>query len=280
MKHFAVIGHPIGHSLSPLMHNSAFRLLGLDYQYESLDIEPASLEQSMKQFRSEDWIGINVTVPHKEAIMPFLDEITTDARTIGAVNTVAHRHQKLIGYNTDVIGVEKSLQPFRERILGQKCLIIGSGGAARSVTYVLTHKIRVKEITFAVLLQEQADLLAGSFMNTDVKFQIIPSRDADIETTIKNCTLIVNATTAGMYPNIHESPISNQQWITKEHIVFDVIYRPLKTRLINEANKAGAVTIGGLEMFIQQGAAAFQIWTEKELPYDEIRRILEEKLAS
>jgi shikimate dehydrogenase len=278
MKHFAVIGHPIGHSLSPLMHNTAFKLNNLNCNYEAIDIEPTYLKQAVSDFRNQKWGGFNVTVPHKEAIIPLLDEVVPEARAIGAVNTVVNYNNKLMGYNTDIRGVEQSLQQFRGSIQDHNCIIIGSGGAARSVVYVLVHIFKIKEITFIALLPEQAKTLANSFKDSNVQFQILASTDKTIANRIKECSLIVNATTVGMYPNIHESPISDAQWISKDHIVFDVIYRPITTRLLNESKKNGARTIGGLEMFIQQGAAAFELWTGKKMPCEKIKDVLSKEL--
>jgi shikimate dehydrogenase len=280
MKRFAVIGHPIGHSLSPLMHNTAFKLLDLDCQYDLLDIEPTNLKREIERIRKEAWGGFNITVPFKETIIPLVDEIVPAARTIGAVNTVVIRDSTLTGYNTDVIGVEKSLLPVHSRIEGQPCMIIGSGGAARSVTHVLVHNFRIKTITFVALYPEQANALINSIGENNVKFHVVPSNDKEIEKAINNSTLIVNATTVGMFPKVLDSPISNKKWISHRHIVFDLIYRPLTTRLLNEAQAAGATTIGGLDMFIHQGAAAFQLWTDKNMPLEEVRHVLEEKLAS
>jgi shikimate dehydrogenase len=280
VKQFAVIGHPIGHSLSPLMHNTAFQILGLDCKYDLIDIEPASLKNSVERFRDKPWGGFNVTVPYKETIMPLIDNINPEALSVGAVNTVVNRNQSLIGYNTDVIGVERSLLPFQERIKEKKCVIIGSGGVARSVTHVLVNDFKVKQITFIAILPEQAKLLADDYRKKDTKFVIFSPADESVEIELKNCALIVNATAIGMYPNIDESPVMNRQVFSKEHIVFDVIYRPLKTKLLTDAQKAGASIVGGLDMFIHQGAAAFKLWTGLEMPMEQIRRVLEEKLAS
>jgi len=278
MKRFAVIGHPIGHSLSPLMHNTAFQLLGIDGQYEALDIEPTSLKQAAERFREQTWGGINVTVPHKETIIPLIDEVVPEARAIGAVNTVVNHDNKLIGYNTDVIGVERSLHHERAKIEGQACLIMGSGGVARSVAHVLANIIKPKSITFSVLFPEQADAIIKSIGVSSINFKIIHSTDKELENIIKDCRLIVNATPIGMFPNVLDSPITNQIWLSSEHIVFDLIYRPLTTRLLSDAKAAGAKTIDGLGMFIHQGAAAFQLWTGREMPTDQIRRVLEDKL--
>jgi shikimate dehydrogenase len=279
MKHFAVIGHPIGHSLSPLMHNTAFKLLGLDCHYEMLDIEPNSLKKEIERFRDQRWGGFNVTIPHKETIIPFLDEIVPEARAIGAVNTVVNRNNKLTGYNTDVIGVERSLHTDRSKIEGKICTIMGSGGVARSVAFVLTHNIKPKAITFSALFPEQAHALIKSLGSSNVQFHVIHCTDAALETTIKDSTLIVNATDVGMFPHVLDSPLPNQHWLSNKHIVFDLIYRPLTTRLQSDALAAGAKTIDGLGMFIHQGAAAFQIWTGKEMPSKQIRQVLENKLT-
>jgi shikimate dehydrogenase len=280
MKYFAVIGHPIGHSLSPLMHNTAFKLLHLDCQYEALEIDPTSLKNAIERFRDQKWGGFNVTVPHKEAIITLIDEVVPEALAVGAVNTVVNRNNKLIGYNTDVIGVERSLRLEQEKIEGKMCTIIGSGGAARSVAYVLIHTIKTKAITFSALFPEQAHAIIKSLGSNDVQFNVILCTDSALETAIKNSTLIVNATTVGMFPHVLDSPLPTQRWLSNKHIVFDLIYRPLTTRLQSDALAAGAKTIDGLGMFIHQGAAAFQLWTEKEMPLGQIRKVLEAKLIS
>jgi shikimate dehydrogenase len=279
MKRFAVIGHPIGHSLSPLMHNTAFKSFGLDYQYEALDIDPGSLQQSIEHLREQNWGGFNVTVPHKEAIMPMLDEIVPEARSVGAVNTVVNHGNKLIGYNTDIFGVEQSLRYDRGAIEGSMCTILGSGGVARSVAYVLAHIIKPKSITFSALFPEQADAIIRNIDSRDVQFDVIHCSDAALEQAIRSSTLIVNATAVGMYPQVSDSPLPSQHWLSNKHIVFDLIYRPLTTRLQSDAQAVGAKTIDGLGMFIHQGAAAFQLWTEREMPLDLIRQVLKKALA-
>jgi shikimate dehydrogenase len=279
MKKYAVIGHPIAHSLSPLMHNTTFQHFKIDGNYEALDIEPASLEQAIGRFRKEMWSGFNVTAPHKEAVIPLIDEVVPEARAVGAVNTIVNRHNTFVGYNTDVLGVERSIHPYRTKIEGRSCVILGSGGAARSVVHVLTHKIKPLEITFSAQFLDQAHALIKSVGDSNVKFNVIHYTDKALEAAIKNCTLIVNATTAGMFPAVLDSPLPNRNWLSKQHIVFDLVYRPLITRLLNDARTVGAKSIDGLEMFLQQGAAAFQLWTGKEMPVEHIRQVLEDKLA-
>ena len=158
------------------------------------------------------------------------------------------------------------------------CTIMGSGGAARSVAHVLVHHFKPQAITFSVLFPEQAHAIISSISNSNVQFHVIHCTDAALESAIKNSTLIVNATTVGMFPHVLNSPLPNQQWLLERHIVFDLIYRPLTTRLQSDAQDAGAKTIDGLGMFVHQGAAAFQLWTGMEMPLEQIRKILEDKL--
>ena len=280
MKQFAVIGHPIGHSLSPLMHNTAFRLLKLDYNYKALEIDPANLKTSVDTFRESQWGGVNVTTPHKETIMPLLNKIDSDAYAIGAVNTVVNNNGELIGYNTDVIGVRRSLGIYRVSIEGDNCLILGAGGAARSVAYVLVHDFKPKAITFWAQFPLQAQAIIKCIGSSEVKFDIVDSSQEALEMVIKDCSLVVNTTTVGMFPRINESPVHDQRLLTSQHTIFDLVYRPLKTQLLDHAEAAGARTTGGLEMFVHQGAAAFRLWTGMEMPLEQVRQVLVEKLTS
>jgi shikimate dehydrogenase len=280
MKHFAVIGFPIGHSLSPLMHNTAFRILGLDHQYESIEVSPGTLNEKVGFFRKNDWGGFNVTTPHKEAIIPLIDDVVPEALGIGSVNTVVNDSGRFIGYNTDILGIERSLSRYRDAIGGNACLILGAGGAARSVAHVLAHKFKPQAITFWTLFPEQGHALVNSLDTNAVRFHVAEYTTEALEAGLKSCALVVNATTVGMYPKVHESPVHDQGLLTSRHIVFDLVYRPLKTRLLAQAEAAGAAAIGGLTMFVHQGAAAFQLWLGREMPIEQIRLTLEEKLSA
>ncbi len=278
MKRFAVIGYPIGHSLSPLMHTTAFRILGLDHQYESIEVSPETLKEKVGFFRRNDWGGFNVTTPHKEAIIPLIDEIVPEARAIGSVNTVINDRGRFIGHNTDIIGIERSLHLHRDAINDNACLMLGAGGVARSVAHVLAHNFRPKEIILWTLIPEQAKALVKSLDTNDVPFHVAEYSSGALESALKSCTLVVNATTVGMYPKSSESPVHDQWLLSSRHVVFDLVYRPLKTRLLAQAEASGATTIGGLTMFVHQGAAAFRLWLGQEMPVDRIRTVLEEKL--
>lgn len=280
MKHFAVIGHPIGHSLSPLMHNTGFTQLGIDAQYEAMDVTQENLASTLQQFRNENFIGFNVTVPHKQAVIQFLDQISDEAKVIGAVNTVHQKNGKLFGYNTDVIGILKSLEPFRNKIQNASCLVFGAGGASHSVMFVLTQNLKPKKIFLTSRTEKKSESLANAFRTLDVEIKILPTDSKKIIGAIEEITLIVNCTPLGMFPNINASPLPDNTRLNHHHIVFDLIYRPLQTLLLRQASAANATTIGGLEMLIQQGAAAFKIWTGQELPLSVIQSTLLKELST
>jgi shikimate dehydrogenase len=279
MKRFAVIGHPIGHSLSPLMHNTAFQLLGLNCQYDAFDIEPDSLNKLVGRFREESWNGFNITTPHKEAIISFIDEVDTEARAFGSVNTVVNHNGIFAGYNTDVGGIQRSIESFRNKIDGLQCLILGAGGVARSVAYVLTRFFHPQSITIAARNPERANAICKDISPSKVMMNVIKFSDQIFDDAVQKSTLIANATTVGMFPKFTETPLPNYQLLNKKHIVFDLVYRPLNTQLLIDAKSAGARTIDGLEMFIQQGAAAFELWTGTQMPLVKIRQVLEAKLS-
>jgi shikimate dehydrogenase len=279
MKQFAVIGHPIGHSLSPLMHNTAFKLLGLHHQYEALDIEPSALRQTIERFREQGFGGFNITAPHKVTVIPYLDQISPEAEAIGSVNTVVNTNGILLGTNTDTLGIQQSLEHFRSEIENSKCLIMGAGGAARSVAYVITRYFRNVHITIAARSLERAQNIGDEISSKTNTIQIIDISGNKFNKAVSESRLIINATTLGMFPRVLDSPIPDQQWISNKQIVFDLVYRPLRTRLLKDSIAAGARTIGGLEMFVYQGAAAFRLWTGMEMPLEQIKQALENKLS-
>jgi shikimate dehydrogenase len=279
MKHFAIIGHPIGHSLSPLMHNTGFTQLRIDAQYEAIDVVPENLAVSIHRFRKENFTGFNVTVPHKQTVMSLLDEISDEAKAIGAVNTVHQRDGKLYGYNTDVLGIQKSLEPFREKIYGNTCIVFGAGGGSRSVMFALTNNLKPKKIYLTSRTIEKSESLANAFRTPDIEIKVLSSDSTAIKAAMNESGLIVNSTPLGMFPNIHASPLPDNATLNRHHIVFDLIYRPLQTLLLRQAGAANATTIDGLEMLIQQGVAAFKIWTGQELPTAAIHSALVKKLA-
>ncbi|HVN47288.1 MAG TPA: shikimate dehydrogenase [Bacteroidota bacterium] len=279
MNHFAIIGHPIGHTLSPLMYQTAFAQSGIEAQYKAIDVAPEYLASVVQRFRLENYVGFNVTVPHKQGIIQFLDQLSDEAKAIGAVNTVHHKNGKLYGYNTDVLGIFQSLEPYHQRIAQQSCLVLGAGGAARSVMFVLTQQLKPKKIYLTSRTIEKCESLVGTFRSIDVELEILPADSKKFFDAIEESSLMVNTTPLGMFPHADVSPLPANAPLNSRLIVFDLIYRPLQTLLLQQASAAGATAVGGLEMLIQQGAAAFKIWTGQELPLALVRSTLFKELS-
>lgn len=276
MIRYAIIGHPIAHSLSPLMHNTAFTALGVDARYEALDVPPDNLRETVRNLFEQNYGGFNVTVPHKESIVPLLDALDVDARIIGAVNTVVRDHGRFIGYNTDTIGFMRSLEPFYQRVRNKPVAVLGAGGAARAVIHTLlsnkiTHHIIVINRTF-----HRAERLAKHFASERKTIEVRPiTKTAE---TILQSSLVINTTSLGMAPGVNASPVDSSGHFHNDQVVMDLIYTPIETKFLRLAKTGGATVLSGLEMFLRQGARAFELWTGKQMPLEEVRKVVEEKL--
>lgn len=263
-----LIGHPIKHSYSPFIQNFAFEQLNLDYVYLPFDVPSESLKAAVNGVLALGLKGLNVTLPHKEKIIKYLDELSEEASIIGAVNTIVNDHGKLIGYNTDAYGVLDTLLPFRDEISGKKMTVIGAGGSARAVIYTLLRHFKPEEINIINRTQQRADTLANDFalkMRYDRfhTFELFPPENVE---TLKNSTLIVNATTIGMYPEVEDTITDIDESFSEEQIVFDLIYNPGKTKFLKTAEMQGVKVVGGLKMLISQAAKSFELWTGSVMP--------------
>jgi shikimate dehydrogenase len=222
--------------------------------------------------------GLNVTLPHKEKIIKYLDEVSEEASIIGAVNTIVNDHGKLMGYNTDAYGILETLLPYKEKISSTRATVIGAGGSARAVIYTLLRYFKPEEINIINRTQQKADTLANDFalkMRYDSfhTFELYPPDNVE---TLKNSSLIVNATTLGMYPDVEDTITDIDDSFNDEQIVFDLIYNPTKTKFLKTAEMQGAKVIGGLKMLIAQAAKSFELWTGVEMPVEIIFDSLQE----
>jgi shikimate dehydrogenase len=273
MKRLALLGHPVGHSISPAIHNAAAGHLGLEVRYEAIDVPGDALADAVRELRSGAFLGANVTIPHKEAILPLLDELSDEARAVGAVNTVVVRQGgRLEGHNTDVVGFVQPLQDFGERLAGGHGLIFGAGGAARAAAHGMAARLGMSTITICARSIDRARRLVDEF---EGRFPAVTwsAREIDgCEDAVRSAALLVNATPLGLHPNTDATPLQDPRLLTGDHIVYDMVYRPLLTRLIRDAERSGAVTLTGLEMLLGQAAAAFTLWTGREMPLDTARR--------
>lgn len=279
MNLYAIIGHPVAHSLSPLMHNTAFELLGLQCRYEAIDSEPEDLRETVATLREKGYSGFNITLPHKEAIRSHLDEVDKDAQIIGAVNTVVRRDNKLVGINTDTRGFLRSLEPFRTRITGSRVLLLGAGGAARAVLCALLQHHQPARVVILNRSLERAEQLALDFGNLQplVPLSAESLFDDNLQGTVAQAEVVINTTPVGMIPYTHSSPLEETKF-SKNQLCMDLIYVPLETKLLKRAQEAGATTVGGLDMFMHQGAESFRLWTGQDLPEEPVRETILQKL--
>ncbi|MGE5313871.1 MAG: shikimate dehydrogenase [Acidobacteriota bacterium] len=271
-----IIGRSISYTLSPAMHSEAIEALGLPYSYGVFDVSAEMLPGLFDALRAEHVRGANVTKPHKQAVMPYMDELSDEARALGAVNTIINEDGRLRGENTDVDGVRASLMPHRNAIRGCSVFVLGAGGASRAVIYAAAE---CSPRTIAVYNRnpERARELTQSFRDLfpDVAFEAVEA--SRIPRAVGDSALIVNTTTVGMPPDTSALPVPETLRFSIHQIIFDIIYTPLQTALLQKAEADGASVINGLEMFIQQGARAFTLWTGREFPAARAReRVLRE----
>lgn len=262
----AIFGNPIAHSLSPQMHNAAFNHLGLNIAFLAFKADKAA--EAAAAIRTLGLLGASITIPHKETIMGHLDEVDDVGRAIGAVNTVVAQKGRLLGSNTDWLGVVRALEQVTE-LGGKRCLVLGAGGAARAAVFGLQN--RGAEVCLMNRNQERGHSLAKEMNCTFVEWQAWD--------LLQEMELLVNATPVGMSATRDQSLISAQQ-LQGGMVVLDMVYRPLETRLLKDAATAGSICVSGLEMLLHQGVAQFEIWIGKEAPVEVMRQALVESLAN
>jgi len=273
-----VIGHPIAHSMSPVMHNAALNDLSLDYVYLAFDIPPNDLEKAILGFKKSNMKGISVTIPHKEAIIPYLDELDPLSKQIGAVNAVKNEGGVLLGRNTDALGAKQALLDGGFKIEGKKALILGAGGAARAISFALSEKM--DEIFISNRTEERAIKLAKELHDkTKIKATGKDMSEKTLRSLAYSVDILINTTPIGMYPEIDISPIS-KDLLNENLFIFDIIYNPLQTRLLKDAKEIGSKTLNGLDMFINQGALAFEWWTGKKPNVKLMKEIIIEQLGN
>lgn len=281
-KLLGVIGHPVEHSRSPLMHNAAIAHLKLDYVYLPFPIAPENLEIAIAGFAAIGVVGFNVTIPHKQAIIPLLSEITPLAQAIGAVNTVSRQNNKWVGTNTDIEGFIAPLQTTYKQDWSQKvAVILGNGGAARAVV-AGCHQLGFAKIHVVGRNVERLQEFRNSWNNSPISENLQVHQWEELSKLIPQANLLVNTTPIGMYPKVDESPLSVEEIasLPTGAIAYDLIYIPKPTQFLEQAEKQGAIAIDGLEMLVQQGVAALKIWLQQEtVPVEVMRQALRQDLG-
>ena len=260
---FGLIGNPVAHSLSPVMHNQAFAAAGYNAVY--LAFKVADPGTAIKGIKALNFKGVSVTLPHKVAVMEHLDDIDETAARIGAVNTIANNHGRLIGYNTDCAGAIEALKT-RTSIKDKSVALIGAGGAARAIGFGLV----AAGGRLTVLNRSRAN---GEVLARDLQAEFAPLNDWQPD----RYEILINTTPVGMHPETEATPVPKEE-LSNDMVVMDVVYNPLETRFLREAATIGCRTINGVDMFVFQGAQQFELWTGQKAPVDVMRKAVLEAL--
>ena len=275
-KLLGVIGHPVEHSQSPKMHNAAIASLGLDYIYLPFPVQPKDLEDAIAGFRAIGVVGFSITIPHKQAIIPLLSEVSDIAQAVGAVNTVKNTTGGWIGTNTDVEGFIAPLFAYNRDWSQTEAVILGNGGAARAVVAGCA-KLGCASIHVVGRNRENLNAFQQSWSNSPLAINNLHIHLwEELPNLISQADLLVNTTPVGMSPKVDQSPVDTgvMARLKKDAIAYDLIYTPRPTKFLQQAKTQGAIAIDGLEMLVQQGAIALKFWLDKEPPVDVMRQAL------
>ena len=274
----AVIGDPIEHSLSPVIQNAAFNALNIDAVYTAFMVKPSEVANALAGIRALGMLGLSVTMPHKEAVIPHLDWVDETVKCLNSVNTIHCKEGKLFGYSTDGIGALEALKKNRANPHGKRVLMLGAGGAARVIAHTLIEE--VEELVVLNRTVSVAERLAETLKHKFGKKIIVNSLSPEIiGEKISNSDILLNTTSVGMKNNTDQRSLIVLDCLRPDLTVMDIVYNPLETRLIKDAKAAGAKVISGVEMLIYQGAAAFEIWTGHKAPVQVMRKAALEQLG-
>jgi len=275
-KIIGIIGKNTENSLSPLIHNQIILKYSLNFCYLPFKVTENDLSQAIQGIRALSIKGVNVTFPYKEKVIEFLDEVEESARRIGAVNTIVNNKGILTGYNTDVIGFKKSLQEDGKFVIKEKkAVILGAGGAARAVVYALLEE-EIEEICIFNRTLEKAKKIKQnlSFFSPKSRIIVFPLEGEDLKDKIEKAHLLVNATSLGMPPRADNTPLPDEKLFHPNLLVYDLIYHPVRTLFLRQAERAGAKIINGLPMLVYQGIESFYLWTGLKPEGEEVLEII------
>lgn len=273
---YAVVGHLIGHTASPSIFNSAFRELRINAIYLALDVHPAKLKEAFRGFETLGFKGLNITTPYKKKIIPFLNKLDKNSKKIGAVNTILFESENSIGYNTDTIGFIAPIKKIGIEIKKIKTVILGLGGAALACINALNEE-GCQKITVLNRSKRKMPELREMVRNKE-DLEIKELNYSNLAASLISTNLLVNATPVGMSPQIDES-IVPKKLLRDDMVVYDLVYRPVKSKLITDADKVGATTIPGYHMLLEQASKAFEIWTRNKAPKKVMLKALKKNLG-
>ncbi|HEX3020012.1 MAG TPA: shikimate dehydrogenase [Chitinispirillaceae bacterium] len=263
-----LLGHPVAHSISPQIHNHAFRTLGLPYVYIPVAVKKQALSSVIFTMRSCGFAGANVTIPHKTRVTNYCDSLSDLSKVTGTVNTLYFEENRLCGTTTDYEGFKRALNWMGCELNDRNVVILGNGGTARTLSLAIALEKKVESLAIVGRNKLKIDSLASEITDTTGFFTNACSfEDAKLEAVMQRCTLLVNCTCVGMHPDIDASPIPGK-YLHSNMVVFDAIYNPLKTKLLQDAESVGCVVQNGLRMLLFQGLASFKHWTGRDVPED------------
>lgn len=268
-KTYCIIGDPIDHSLSPAIHNAAFTTLGFNCSYIAFRVQEGQLKNSMDSLRAINIGGFNVTMPHKVAVLDYVDSSDKIVEMVGAANTVNNEDGKFYAYNTDVVGFIEPLHQRKIDLNGYEVLILGAGGAARAVVVALSQEKGISKINIVNRNIDRSTNLANVINKLGLSANIIPHDD--IQKIAFRSNLIVNTTPLGMK---NEESLIKSSSISKESIVYDIVYKPIETKLLENAKTVGAQVVYGYEMLLEQAIASFKIWFRMDPPIESMKKVL------
>ena len=272
-----VIGDPIEHTLSPTMHNAAFDHLKLNFVFLAFKVKTAQLEDAMRGMRGLGIRGLNVTMPHKNAVIKYLDEVDPTVKFLGSANTILNDDGRLLGFNTDGVGALKALRENGVELDGKKLLLLGAGGAAKAIAFSIAKE--VGELVILNRVSEKAKELAEALSVTYGKKVVGEALSPSvIQKSLQDADILINATSVGMHPHVSQSLVA-PQWLKPDLTVMEIVYNPVETKLAKHAKAAGAHVISGVEMLLYQGAASFEIWTGRSAPIEVMRKAALNKLG-
>jgi shikimate dehydrogenase len=274
----ALLGHPVGHSLSPAIHNAAFAALGVPLVYVAHDVTPGRVAEAIQAVRTLDYRGLSVTIPHKVAALACMDEVDATARAIGCINTVVNENGRLLGYNCDGRGALNALRDAGVDPTGRRVVILGSGGAARAVSMTVAFEARPTQLTILSIAADELTTLCRDISErAGVKVDGKALTEASLKDALANADMLLQCTPVGQSPN-HEQSLVPAAFLRPSLAVFDVVYNPRHTLLLQQAAAAGCRIIEGVEMFLGQALVQSELWTGKKPPVEVMRRVLLEHL--
>ena len=274
MSKIVLLGSPVAHSISPAVQNAAFQTAGLDFRYEAMEVAPEELAVTIASMRKQGWRGANVTIPHKEVVLPLLDEIHPTAVQTSAVNTIQIKDGHLVGHNTDLLGFMRDLRSHWQVPKTARSLILGAGGGARAVSFGLAQE--GFDLLLIARTATRAERVAEEIRrNYAVEVSILPWTGESFMRATSQCSLIVNATPLGMMPNDRTSPWPADVPLPPAAFIYDLVYSPRDTRLVQQARQAGLQAVSGAGMLLEQAVLSYELWTGLRAPRTQMREALE-----